>query len=225
VPEIRLGARAFTANFSNWVSISARPVSASTWYAVGKRPIRLRHSSRTTSRRWSPSISSLSRRSVSSPYVFLYWPMIVAASFTSMLPGAPTAEWTGQQLREAFPFDQIRATCCGTAMRFSAMTSEHTCETWASTKCCPRRPALATSIRRASFRSVRENSRSRDRAPGELATRTSLRTPYYHDPERISPWGRPARARPFSRQKSGRCRGAQVGTDTATNDGRLNSAF
>ena len=54
----------------------------------------------------------------------------------------PTAEWTGQQLREAFPFDHSRVTCCATAMLSSAMSSENRCETWASTKCCPRRDRL-----------------------------------------------------------------------------------
>jgi hypothetical protein len=49
----------------------------------------------------------------------------------------PTAEWTGQQLREAFPFDQLSVTCCATAMLSSAMTSENRCETWASKKRCP----------------------------------------------------------------------------------------
>ena len=54
----------------------------------------------------------------------------------------PTAEWTGQQLREAFPFDQLRVTCCGTAMPSSAMPSGNRCETWTFTKCCPRRAPL-----------------------------------------------------------------------------------
>src|SRR6266850_1676261 len=35
----------------------------------------------------------------------------------------PTAEWTGQQLREAFPLINFRATCCATAMLSSAMPS------------------------------------------------------------------------------------------------------
>ena len=48
----------------------------------------------------------------------------------------PTAEWTGQQLREAFPFDQLPRYSCATAMLSSAMNSEGRCETWASTKCC-----------------------------------------------------------------------------------------
>jgi hypothetical protein len=35
----------------------------------------------------------------------------------------PTAEWTEQQLREAFPFDHSRATCCAIAMLSSGMNS------------------------------------------------------------------------------------------------------
>jgi hypothetical protein len=54
----------------------------------------------------------------------------------------PTAEWAGQQLREAFPFDQSRATCSVTAMLSSAMSSEDRSEIWAFRKCYPRRDAL-----------------------------------------------------------------------------------
>ena len=56
----------------------------------------------------------------------------------------PTAEWTGQQLREAFPFANSRATCCATAMLSSAMTSENRCETWASAKFCLHRARLGS---------------------------------------------------------------------------------
>src|SRR5436853_2570669 len=59
----------------------------------------------------------------------------------------PTAEWTGQQLREAFPFDQLRVTCCGTAMPSSAMPSGNRCETWAFAKCSPAALPLAESLR------------------------------------------------------------------------------
>ena len=41
----------------------------------------------------------------------------------------PTAEWTGQQVREAFPLINFRATCCATAMLSSAMPSGDRCET------------------------------------------------------------------------------------------------
>jgi putative transposase len=53
-----------------------------------------------------------------------------------------TAEWTGQQLREAFPLTNSRVICCATAMRSSAMHSEDKCETWASAKCCLHRTPL-----------------------------------------------------------------------------------
>jgi hypothetical protein len=42
----------------------------------------------------------------------------------------PTAQWTGQQLRNAFPFQQFPRTCCEIATRFSARTSENSCPTW-----------------------------------------------------------------------------------------------
>ena len=54
----------------------------------------------------------------------------------------PTAEWTGQQLREAFPFDQLRVTCCGTAIGSLATTSKNKCETWAFVKSCLHRARL-----------------------------------------------------------------------------------
>jgi hypothetical protein len=47
----------------------------------------------------------------------------------------PTAEWTGQQLREAFPFSNSHATCCEIAMRFSARASGNRSETWVSKRC------------------------------------------------------------------------------------------
>ena len=56
----------------------------------------------------------------------------------------PTADWTGQQLREAFPLPNSRATSCATAMRSLAMTSENTCETWAFAKSCLHRARLGS---------------------------------------------------------------------------------
>src|SRR5215469_6266177 len=46
----------------------------------------------------------------------------------------PTAEWTAQQLREAFPLTKVPATCCATAMQSLAITFESRYETWASAK-------------------------------------------------------------------------------------------
>jgi hypothetical protein len=64
----------------------------------------------------------------------------------------PTAEWTGQQLREAFPFDQLPRSCCSTAMLSSVMTSKNRCETWASAKFYLRRARLGRAPENASDR-------------------------------------------------------------------------
>ena len=57
----------------------------------------------------------------------------------------PTAEWTGQQLREAFPsLTSSRVPRFVTTMQSSVWTSENRCETWASRKCCPRRDRLGS---------------------------------------------------------------------------------
>jgi hypothetical protein len=54
----------------------------------------------------------------------------------------PTAEWTGSNCEKHFPLTNSRATCCGTAMRSSAMTSEYRCETRAYRRCSLRRVRL-----------------------------------------------------------------------------------
>ena len=55
----------------------------------------------------------------------------------------PTAEWTGQQLRYAFPFDQLPRYLLRDRDRiFGAMTSENKCETWAFAKSCLHRAPL-----------------------------------------------------------------------------------
>ena len=68
-------------------------------------------------------------------YVFYCWPMTDVA-FCTQCDRPPTAEWTGQQLREAFPLTNSRVTCCGTAIGSLAMTSENKCETWAFANSC-----------------------------------------------------------------------------------------
>jgi hypothetical protein len=54
----------------------------------------------------------------------------------------PTAEWTGQQLREAFPFDQLPRYLLRDRDAIFGDASEDRCETWASAKCCLRRAPL-----------------------------------------------------------------------------------
>jgi hypothetical protein len=56
----------------------------------------------------------------------------------------PTAEWTGQQLWRPFPLPNAHVTCCATAMRSSATTSERRCEIWASAKFCRHRARLGS---------------------------------------------------------------------------------
>jgi hypothetical protein len=56
----------------------------------------------------------------------------------------PTIRFHDSNCGTHFPLINSRATCCGTAMRSSAMTSENSCKTWASTKRCPRRVRLGS---------------------------------------------------------------------------------
>ena len=51
----------------------------------------------------------------------------------------PTAEWTGQQLREAFPFDQLPRYLLRDRDAIFGQDFRDRCETWASAKFCPRR--------------------------------------------------------------------------------------
>jgi len=48
----------------------------------------------------------------------------------------PTAEWTAQQLREAFPFEEVPRYRCGIATGSSAMTSADRSGTCGSRRCC-----------------------------------------------------------------------------------------
>ncbi len=54
----------------------------------------------------------------------------------------PTAEWTGQQLREAFPFAPLPRYLLRDRDAILAIISENKCETWASAKFCLRRAHL-----------------------------------------------------------------------------------
>lgn len=107
--RIRCGAPvAFTANSSSSASISAEPASASISCAIASLHRRLGEpSSRTTSRPWSRWNSfPVPAVTFQVLYVFLVLAhdrRIVHFNVTAH----PTAEWTAQQLREAFPFDQV----------------------------------------------------------------------------------------------------------------------
>jgi putative transposase len=48
----------------------------------------------------------------------------------------PTAEWTGQQLREAFPVDQLPRYLLRDRDAILAMNFGNRCEAWASAKFC-----------------------------------------------------------------------------------------
>jgi len=55
---------------------------------------------------------------------------------------ASTARWPDNNCERHFPLPNSGVTCCATAMRFSATTSENRCETWASSKSCRHRARL-----------------------------------------------------------------------------------
>jgi putative transposase len=88
---------------------SVRAVSANTWCAAAsRRPRPGAHSWRITPRRWSLSTSS---RCPTIRFQVHYVFPVLAHDRRRILhfnvTAHPTAEWTGQQLRQAFPFDQL----------------------------------------------------------------------------------------------------------------------
>ena len=131
-------------NCSNSASTSPRAVFANTWCAATNRPLRLSApSSKIMSNNWSPSVSSPCPPFASRFFTrFSCWLMTGAEFSTSML--LPTRPRSGRDSSygRLFPLPNFPATCCATAMRSSAMSSENRCETWASAKFCRHRVRL-----------------------------------------------------------------------------------
>src|SRR5215469_10053907 len=96
-------------NFSNSASTSLKAVSANTCCAaISHRLRRGAPSWRIMPSNWSRLISSPCLRSASRFFTFSwFWPMTGAAFYTSTLPPTRPRRWTGQQLREAFPFAKL----------------------------------------------------------------------------------------------------------------------
>jgi len=137
----------------------------------------------------------------------------------------PTAEWTGQQLREAFPFDQLpryllrdRDAIFGDAFR-EQVRDMGICEVLS----VPRSPWQRAYVERV-IGSIRCEYLDHVIVFHEASLRRTLNSycDYYHDREHIFPWGRTHRNHePFSLRKWGaswRCR-RSVDCITATNDG------
>jgi hypothetical protein len=138
--------RGSMANCSNSASTSRKAALANTWSGETTRPLRLGAlSSRITRVNWSPLISSRCPRSASRFFIFSwFWPMTAVAFCTSTL--LPTRLRSGPEYNceRHFPLPNSRVTCCATAMRFSATTSENRCEIWASAKSCRHRARLGS---------------------------------------------------------------------------------
>src|SRR5437879_9095769 len=100
------------ANCSNSASTSRRAASANTCCAAASRRLRPGALFWRTRSSWSPSTPSRCPRSVSRwdekvLYVFLVLAHDRRRILHFNVTAHSTAEWTGQQLREAFPFDQL----------------------------------------------------------------------------------------------------------------------
>jgi putative transposase len=77
-------------------------------------------------------------------YVFLVLAHDRRRIHTSMLPPIQPRSGPDSNCGRLFPSPSFRATCCATAMLFSATTFENRCETWASAKFCLHRARLGS---------------------------------------------------------------------------------
>ena len=140
--RIRVGERpAFTVSWASSASTSGRAASANTWCAAASRRPRLGGRFwRITRRSWFRSTSSECQRFTSKFFTcFSCWPTTVAALLHFHVTAHPTAEWTGQQLGDAFAFAQLpRYLLRDRDAIFSHEFQDQVCETWACAKFCRR---------------------------------------------------------------------------------------
>ena len=165
------------------------------------------------------------RRSVSKSYTcFWCWPM-TGVAFCFNVTAHPTAEWTGQQLREAFPFDQLpryllrdRDTIFGNQFREQVRDLGIS-----EVLSAPRSPWQRAYIERV-IGTIRRECLDHVMVFHENALRRTLNSyfDYYHRSRTHLRWGRTRRSHErFSRRKWDRSWRYRRSGDctTATNDG------
>jgi transposase InsO family protein len=95
------------ANCSNSAWTSVRAASANTWCAAINRPLKLGAPFLENHAQQLVSIDFFTVPTIRFPYVFLVLAHDRRRILHFNVTAHPTAEWTGQQLREAFPFAQL----------------------------------------------------------------------------------------------------------------------